>query len=181
MDRLSDYLIFCDMDNTLLTAKEGIPSCNRTVIKLFTSMGGRFTVASGRPPESIRAALGDLSLSLPAISCNGSLLYDFQSNRVLRHASLDQNQASIAIREILQKFPRIGVEVMAGAGEMYVIHANPYTHAHQVDEHLSGISCPLESVPDGWLKVVFAGDPETVRKVGQFAKGRYYEIGRAHV
>ncbi len=174
MDRLSDYLIFCDMDNTLLTAKEGIPSCNRTVIKLFTSMGGRFTVASGRPPESIRAALGDLSLSLPAISCNGSLLYDFQSNRVLRHASLDQNQASIAIREILQKFPRIGVEVMAGAGEMYVIHANPYTHAHQVDEHLSGISCPLESVPDGWLKVVFAGDPETVRKVGQYAKGRYY-------
>lgn len=25
MERLSDYLVFCDMDNTLLTAKEGIP------------------------------------------------------------------------------------------------------------------------------------------------------------
>ena len=24
MERLSDYLVFCDMDNTLLTAKEGI-------------------------------------------------------------------------------------------------------------------------------------------------------------
>lgn len=174
MDRLSDYLIFCNMDNTLLTAKEGVPSCNRTVIRLFTMMGGRFTVASGRPPESIRAALGDLQLSVPAISCNGSLLYDFENNRVLRRAALDQSQASIAIAEIMQKFPHIGVEVMAGAGEMYVIRANPYTHAHQVDEHLSGISCPLESVPDGWLKVVFAGDPETVRKVGQFAKSRYY-------
>ena len=67
MERLSDYLVFCDMDNTLLTAKEGIPACNRSVIRLFTAMGGRFTVASGRPPESIRAALGDIELSLPAM------------------------------------------------------------------------------------------------------------------
>ena len=52
MERLSDYLVFCDMDNTLLTAKEGIPACNRSVIRLFTAMGGRFTVASGRPPAS---------------------------------------------------------------------------------------------------------------------------------
>ena len=37
MERLSDYLVFCDMDNTLLTAKEGIPACNRSVIRLFTA------------------------------------------------------------------------------------------------------------------------------------------------
>lgn len=174
MERLSDYLVFCDMDNTLLTAKEGIPSCNRAVIKLFISLGGQFTVASGRPPESIRAALGDIRLSLPAISCNGALLYDFQANRVLRHTTLDRAQASAAITEIMQKFPHIGVEVMAGAGEMYVIRANPYTHAHQVDEHLGSVACPMEYLPDGWLKVVFAADPETIRKVGQYAKTRYY-------
>ena len=165
MERLSDYLVFCDMDNTLLTAKEGIPACNRSVIRLFTAMGGRFTVASGRPPESIRAALGDIELSLPAISCNGSLLYDFQANRVLRRSCLNQEQAAAAIADMLQKFPKIGVEVMAGAGEMYVVHASSYTHAHQVDEHMESVACPLENVPDGWLKVVFAGDPETIRKI----------------
>ena len=174
MERLSDYLVFCDMDNTLLTAKEGIPACNRSVIRLFTAMGGRFTVASGRPPESIRAALGDIELSLPAISCNGSLLYDFQANRVLRRSCLNQEQAAAAIADMLQKFPKIGVEVMAGAGEMYVVHASSYTHAHQVDEHMESVACPLENVPDGWLKVVFAGDPETIRKAGQYAKTRYF-------
>ena len=56
---LSDTLVICDMDNTLLTAKEGIPACNRAVIQLYTGMGGLFTVATGRPPESIREALGD--------------------------------------------------------------------------------------------------------------------------
>ena len=174
MERLSDYLVFCDMDNTLLTAKEGIPACNRSVIRLFTAMGGRFTVASGRPPESIRAALGDIELSLPAISCNGSLLYDFQTNRVLRRSCLNQEQAAAAIADMLQKFPKIGAEVMAGAGEMYVVHASNYTHAHQVDEHMESVACPLENVPDGWLKVVFAGDPETIRKAGQYAKTRYF-------
>lgn len=171
---LKEILVFCDMDNTLLTAKEGIPECNRTVIKLFTSMGGRFTVASGRPPESIRAALGDIRLSAPAISCNGSLLYDFSTNQVLRHATLERGQATAAIQDIMTKFPRIGVEVMAGAGDMYVVRANPYTHAHQVDEKISGVACPLDSVPDGWVKAVFAADPETIRKVGQYAKTRYY-------
>lgn len=171
---LKDLLVFCDMDNTLLTAKEGIPECNRTVIRLFTSMGGRFTVASGRPPASIRAALGDIRLSLPAISCNGSLLYDFGADRVLRHATLERGQATAAIQDILTKFPRLGVEVMAGAGDMYVVRANPYTHAHQVDEKISSVACPVESVPDGWVKVVFAADPETIRKVGQYAKTRYY-------
>ena len=38
MERLSDYLVFCDMDNTLLTAKEGIPACNRSVIQQSPAM-----------------------------------------------------------------------------------------------------------------------------------------------
>ena len=162
------------MDNTLLTAKEGIPACNRAVIRLYTSLGGLFTVATGRPPESIRAALGDIRLSLPAISCNGALLYDFSTESVLHRATLNREQATTAILDILNKFPRMGVEVMAGNGEMYVIHANEVTHAHQVDEHLGSIACPVESVPDGWIKVVFASDPESIRKLGQYAKTKYY-------
>lgn len=171
---LSDTLVICDMDNTLLTAKEGLPACNRTVINLFTSLGGLFTVATGRPPESIRAALEGIRLSLPAISCNGALLYDFSTETVLHRSTLDREQATVAIKDILAKFPRMGVEVMAGNGEMYVIHANETTHAHQVDEHLGSIACPVECVPDGWVKVVFAADPEAIRKLGQYAKTKYY-------
>ena len=171
---LSEYLVICDMDNTLLTAKEGLPPCNRTVIRLFTELGGLFTVATGRPPESIRAAMQGIELSVPAISCNGALLYDLSRDTVLYRATLDRAQATAAIADILPKFPRLGVEVMAGNGEMYVLQANEYTHAHQVDEQLGSIACPIECVPDGWVKVVFAADPETIRKLGQYAKTRYY-------
>lgn len=171
---LRDSLILCDMDNTLLTAAEGIPSCNRTVIRLFVEMGGRFTVATGRPPESIRAALGDIRLSLPAISCNGSLILDLDTGSVLQSAALDKMQAAMAIRDIHETFPGVGVAVMAGAGEMYTVYANSYTHALQVNEHIGSIACPLESVPDGWLKVIFAAKPEVVDRVARYTKTRYY-------
>ena len=111
---LSDTLVVCDMDNTLLTAKEGLPACNRTVIQLFTEMGGLFTVATGRPPESIRAALPGITLSSPAISCNGALLYDFSNNTVLQRSTLNREQATTAILDVREHFPRMGVEVMAG-------------------------------------------------------------------
>ena len=115
---LSDTLVVCDMDNTLLTAKEGLPACNRTVIQLFTEMGGLFTVATGRPPESIRAALPGITLSSPAISCNGALLYDFSNNTVLQRSTLNREQATTAILDVMEHFPLMGVEVMAGDGEM---------------------------------------------------------------
>ena len=45
---LGDTLVICDMDNTLLTAKEGIPACNRAVIRLYTGMGGLFSPSARR-------------------------------------------------------------------------------------------------------------------------------------
>ncbi len=171
---LRDSLVLCDMDNTLLTAAEGIPSCNRTVIRLYVGMGGRFTVATGRPPESIRAALGGLRLPLPVISCNGSLIVDLESGDVLYSASVDKMQASLAVRDIHENFPGVSVAVMAAGGEMYVVHANARTHALQVDEHIGSVACPLDSVPDDWNKVIFAADPDTLDRVARFTKTRYY-------
>ena len=84
---LSDTLVICDMDNTLLTAKEGDPRLQPRGHPAVHRHGGLFTVATGRPPESIRAALGNIRLSLPAISCNGALLYDFSAESVLHRSS----------------------------------------------------------------------------------------------
>ena len=83
IDSLRDLLVVSDMDNTLLTAMEGVPACNRATIELFRALGGRFTVATGRPPASIRAALGGTRLSCPAIACGGSVLYDLEADRAL--------------------------------------------------------------------------------------------------
>ncbi len=179
--KLQDRIVLCDLDNTLLTAAEGLPACNRTVIRLFVEMGGRFTVATGRSPASIRAALGDLPYTLPVIACNGSLIYDMETDTVIHRATLDREQAITAILSVVQTFPKIGVEILAGAGQLYVIRANAYTHRHQVAEKIDSIACPMENIPGGWVKVVFAGSPELIDRLAAWAQNRHFGTGNYFV
>ncbi len=165
IETLKDILVVCDMDNTLLTAKEGIPACNRAAIQLFQALGGRFTVATGRPVESVRAALDGLKLSCPAITCGGSVLYDFQTEEVLVQHSLDESSARQAILDVMQRFPDVGVEVMVEEGRVYVVQANQYTTAHVQNEKMSHVMCPLDRVPSHWAKVVFAANPVMLAQV----------------
>ena len=75
MERLSDYLVFCDMDNTLLTAKEGIPACNRSVIRLpshpavrRSRSARRWAISSFRcqqSPAMVRCCM----ISRPTVCC----------------------------------------------------------------------------------------------------------------
>lgn len=169
IESLADLLVVSDMDNTLLTAKEGVPSCNRVTIQLFCELGGRFTVATGRPVESVRAALGDLALSCPAITCGGSVLYDMQADKTIEKHFLPRQGATQVIETVMSQFADIGVEIMVEEGKLYIVQANRYTQAHVQEEHMHSVLCPLDQVPDNWAKVVFAADPVTLASLQAFA------------
>ena len=170
IESLADLLVVSDMDNTLLTAKEGVPSCNRVTIQLFCELGGRFTVATGRPVESVRAALGDLPLSCPAITCGGSVLYDMQTDKLLEKHFLPREGATQVIETVMSQFADIGVEIMAEEGRVYIVQANRYTQAHVQEERMHSVLCPLDHVPDNWAKVVFAADPVTLASLRSFCE-----------
>ena len=73
---LKDILVITDLDNTLLTAKEGIPAYNIEMIEKFQSLGGRFTTATGRNVEAVSRLLGKVKFNAPAITYNGGVIYD---------------------------------------------------------------------------------------------------------
>ena len=175
IDSLRDLLVVSDMDNTLLTAKEGVPACNRATIELFRALGGRFTVATGRPPASIRAALGGTRLSCPAIACGGSVLYDLEADRALEKSFLPLAAAREAVTAVMEQFPDMGVDVMVEEGRVYVVQANRYTQAHLRDEEIGCIMCPLEQVPCNWAKVMFAADPIAILNLQKFARGLHFD------
>ena len=77
---LQDLLVVSDLDGTLLTSSEGLPGCNAAMIRLFSALGGRFTIATGRSPASARRALNGLPLGAPAIVFNGGMLYDYEKD-----------------------------------------------------------------------------------------------------
>ena len=82
--KISDILVITDLDNTLLTAKEGIPDYNIEMINKFQKLGGKFTVATGRSVESVSRYLGQISFNAPAITYNGGVIYDYQTGKAGR-------------------------------------------------------------------------------------------------
>ena len=171
---LRDFLVVCDMDNTLLTAETGIPSCNLETVKLFCALGGRFTIASGRTSDSVGRYLSELPLTAPAITYGGGVLYDFARKKSISVKSLPRAAARHALNDIRRRFPGIGVEIMANNGRIYVVRANEYTHHHTLYEKLRYVVSDFEDVPSEWNKVLFAADPDTISAVEEYMRYREY-------
>ena len=74
---LANKLVLCDLDNLLLGPDGNLTQVVRDVLQLFSSRGGRFTVFSQRTPKAVRALLGSVRLSAPALVCGGTLAYHF--------------------------------------------------------------------------------------------------------
>lgn len=172
---LQDILVVVDMDNTLLTAECGVPACNIETIRLFTKMGGRFTVASGRTVESVGRYLDKIALSAPAITYGGGVIYDYASRQRIRNALLPKQEAMRALLDLQVAFPKVGIEVMAENGRIYVIQSSEYTHHHTLHERLEYTVSALQDIHIGWNKVLFACDHATLQQMEAYAAKRHYE------
>lgn len=172
---LDHFLVVSDVDNTLLDPHEGMPSCNLTMIKLFCELGGKFTIASGRTFESVEQLTKQVPLSAPAILYGGGLLFDFAEGRPVVNHTMDRLSARLAVRDVLAKFPRVGIEIMSDNGRIYAINPNEQVCTHAREESISYVVCSLDEVPGNWYKVLFADDPASLALVREYTKDRHYE------
>ena len=73
---ISKVVLVTDMDGTLLNSKKEVTPKDRKAIEYFMSLGGRFTVATGRTIQSFSHYYDLLDLRFPVIMFNGSVIYD---------------------------------------------------------------------------------------------------------
>lgn len=83
MGKFSGYLICTDYDGTFATKGEPVPE-NLDAVRYFTKNGGYFTIASGRMTNFLRERNVHTLINAPAALCNGSLIYDYRSDKTLR-------------------------------------------------------------------------------------------------
>lgn len=172
---LGDLLVVSDLDGTLLTAQEGLPSCNIAMIRLFQALGGRFTIASGRSVESVRLALGNLPLGAPAIVFNGAMLYDYHEEFPVSEHYLPKVTALEAIRTLSEAVPGVGVEILAADGHMYMPICGEWACRHASHESLAYTVAELDQVPGAWYKVLFAAAPAQVARLERIAAEHVWE------
>ena len=160
------------MDGTLLNSKKQITDTDRKAIDRFRSLGGHFTVATGRTIQAFQQYVAMLELDMPVIMYNGAAIHDYVSGKTLYTHPLPDKAKEMAI-ELLGRMPQAGGEVLKTDGT-YVFSNTEYQQLHT---HICNIVPIYRELPDiedgGWLKVLFSLAPEdvglmelTVRQLG---------------
>ena len=83
MGKFDGYLICTDFDGTFATKAEPVEK-NLPAVRYFTENGGHFSIATGRSVEFIREKQLEGLINAPACLFNGSVVYDYGKNAVLR-------------------------------------------------------------------------------------------------
>lgn len=166
INSLSNWLIASDIDGTLNNKLRKLPARNEEAIRRFVSQGGRFTLASGRNPQSMEKHFKRLPIDgTPAVVINGAGLYDFRKQEMVYFSSMSSEGMKLAI-EAAKKFPAVDVIIVAKDmiyitgigwfGKLFVA-ADKLKHKHIKN---------IEDVPKkNWGKVIFSGIPYHISKV----------------
>ena len=75
--------IVCDLDGTLLNSAKEITDENRKAIELLNAKGKQVIIATGRHDLIANKYFYELELTTPIIACNGALIKDIRSGKVL--------------------------------------------------------------------------------------------------
>lgn len=174
---ITKVIIFSDMDGTLLNSKKLINDIDRKAIEKFTSLGGKFTVATGRTIQSFEQYQSILDLKMPVIMYNGAMIYDYSAEKILYSQFLPEISREMIIKVMNFMYYECGGEVLRADGT-YIFSINHYEYLHA---QLCGIEKPeeteIDEIPeDNWLKVLFALAPERLSLLEDKIKRMgYYE------
>lgn len=147
------------MDGTLLNSEKRINDTDRKAIEKFISLGGQFTIATGRTIQTFEQYQHMLNLQMPVIMYNGAMIYDYNTEKILYSQALPEISREMTSK-IMNFMNDCGGEVLRTNGT-YVFSNTKYENLHTI---LCGIEpeyMDIDEIPDGdWLKVLFALAPE---------------------
>lgn len=164
----SRILLVSDLDGTLLGEDREVSEINRLALKEYTDRGGRFTIATGRSFIGIKKFLDILPVNAPVILFNGAVIYDTHKEEVLYEQTLGEGITEL-VEAVYSNFPRIGIEIFNREG-IFLIRENSITKEHRKRQPFSEEVFSIRSVPKPWYKVLFAEEPDKIRKVEAYLK-----------
>lgn len=167
---LSHVFLVSDMDDTLLRKDKKISAADLDAIRKFRSLGGQFTVATGRSIPSYEPYHDVLGLSNPVVLNNGAVVYDPLEKRILWNSVLPKEAGSY-VSDMMEQFPFIGAEILTER-DLYVLRMNEQVKMHMEVEHLHCIPADMQDLPDVWFKALFALPPDRMEEVRAYVSSR---------
>ncbi len=87
-------LVVSDMDGTLLNDEAKLTAETIEAVQFLKRQSIGFTVATGRMDRMIRTYTDVLDIDVPVIACNGAVIRDVKSNRILWHKTIPPELAA---------------------------------------------------------------------------------------
>ncbi|MCH5184679.1 MAG: HAD family phosphatase [Oscillospiraceae bacterium] len=156
--KFSGYLLVSDMDATLLNGNSEVSERNQNAIKYFTDNGGKFTVASGRMVDAVRAYLPYIRINSPAILHNGAKVYDFDKECVLFERFIEEDRKN-ALKKVYENIPGAGLEVYSDE-KIYVYRSCSETARLYDKKYDVTYSMPEHIWKEPWIKALVIAERE---------------------
>lgn len=172
MGKFDGVLLCSDFDDTLYDKHLRVCQRNLHALEYFIAQGGRFSVATGRAHRTFAPYVGLAPMNAPAVLSNGSVIYDFQADKMLLQTFLPPG-----VREdfaaVCHAFPTVGFEAYHGE-DIYVYRPNWVTDMHMKKVGTSYTECGrIGDIPVPWTKAILQQDHETMLEVQQWMLERW--------
>lgn len=169
MERLDNYLLVTDLDGTLYKNQNYLPEKNKKAIEKFVSLGGKFTVATGRGINTSEFITKLIDFDCPIIVNGGQTFYDFYKDKKVSGVDLPESSKAF-VKMLMKEFPDCAVEIYSDR-KIFVLKKNNVLIEHLSYEQVDFIETDIEEIEDlEWQKVLFEDEPEEIQKVRDFAR-----------
>lgn len=177
MKPYESYMIISDLDGTIIPHGGVVSEANKRAIESFRAGGGHFGIATGRTPEAAAGYLGGVAITAPSVFFNGSMLYDWQHERVLVTKPLTAQGAPDFWPRFaalcLERFPKACIEVYTQE-DCHIISNPRYDDPRLPHEHYRYCHSDLADLADvrktPWLKFFVCADPADLRELEREAE-----------
>lgn len=168
----SKWLIASDVDGTLNNKAKKLPKRNLEAITRFVDLGGNFTLASGRPVNSLGRNYARVPCNVPAVVLNGSGIYDFQNQKMLWYHTLGELGRNFVL-EVRARFPVIEAGVFTD-NYLYLLKNGLLSEGQMLFDKTKHHVCAVEEIPEGkWFKAVFWSKPAVINRLVRYSQERF--------
>lgn len=170
MPDLSNVLIVTDLDGTFF-GENGAPlQKNLDAVEWFKSMGGHFTIATGRTNLNLKHKWSEAAefVNVPIVGCNGAMLVDLRTDKMLAGRLMDRDHVYELVGLMLREYPDLGARISVEEGFL----SSPAQRARcpELDRDLLRVApAKVFNLPEqewitiaDWYKVVVRGRRERV-------------------
>lgn len=152
---IRDTIIISDLDGTIVPISGIVSKRNKEAIGKFQSLGGTFTIATGRSPFRACEFAGELGVKGAFIAGNGAVIFDNIKNEDVCNICFEKESYEI-IKRLMNAFPEVGVVLIDTDDCYYIINDNESLREMATDGRFKEtVYCSLEELPSncrsGWL------------------------------